>query len=51
VTRSQNLFLLAHLCHVSPPQSYDLGLADFANLLSGIRQWEAANKQSERTGR
>jgi hypothetical protein len=52
VTRSQNLFQFAHLCHLSPPQVDDLRLGDFANLLSGIRQYEAASKpQPERSGR
>jgi hypothetical protein len=51
VTRAQNLFLLAHLCHVSPLLVDDLRLADFANLLAGIRQYEAASQQAERSGR
>lgn len=48
MTRARNLYQLAHLCHVSPPQVDDLRVGDFAQLLAGIRQYEAAMQQEGR---
>jgi hypothetical protein len=42
VTRARSLFDLAHLCGVTPPETYRLTVGDFGCLLAGIRAHKAA---------
>jgi hypothetical protein len=44
VTRARNLFDLAHLCSVSPPEVNRLTIPDFAQLVSGISAYKAASR-------
>jgi hypothetical protein len=44
VTRARHLFDLANLCSVSPPDTYGLTVADFGQLISGIRAYRAAQR-------
>jgi hypothetical protein len=46
VTRGRYLFLLAHLCHVSPPVVDDLRVSDFAGLLHGIREYQKEHQKA-----
>jgi hypothetical protein len=46
VTRARHLFDLANLCSVTPPQVGDLTVADFGQLISGVRAYRAAQRPS-----
>jgi hypothetical protein len=36
VLRLEYLFPLAHVCHISPPETWELTVTEFARLLQGI---------------
>jgi hypothetical protein len=40
------LFLLAHLCHVSPLAVDELRVSDFAGLLQGIREYQNEHQKA-----